>query len=60
MDNIKHSSSRQQKLLFATEEAVWKTIPEHAREQCRTLVMQLLAEALRTNQCQGEGYERED
>jgi hypothetical protein len=60
MRNSKHSSNRQQKILFSTEELVWKTIPEDAREQCRTLVMQLLAEALRINECQGEGHERED
>jgi hypothetical protein len=60
MHNLKQSSSRQQKLLFATEELVWKTIPENAREQCRALVMQLLAEALRKNECPGESHERED
>jgi hypothetical protein len=60
MRNIKHSRNPQQRLLFATEEVVWKAIPEDAREQCRTLVMQLLVEALRRNERQGEGREREN
>ena len=59
MRDNKYSSSRQQKLPFPAEEA-WETIPESVREQCRTLLMQLLASVFRDQERVGEGDERED